>query len=385
MTLGKDPAILEGIESEFVGNGLVFGKFMPPTNGHIHFIEFARRSCRKLTIMVCSLPGEPVPGEVRFKWMKELFPDCNVVHHYAGIAQEPRTTPEDPTGASDIPFFEAWRDSIDRHCPGEKFDVLFASEDYGFRMADIMGIKFIPVDIRRELVPISGTEMRKNPLKNWEHLHPVIRPYFVKRIAVVGPASAGKSTLAERLAGYFNTIHVGEYARSYLAECERQMPGYVANNITVKDISTIARGQIASEDSLARQANRLLFCDTELLTTEYWSKFYFNGQCPSWVSKLADERKYDLYMLVDPRGVEQHYKLDPQRPMPDIAERIKFFEWWKTELDKRRIPYAVITGDDWEKRFQNAVVAIYQNVPEIITAQTPGAQFKKASGVFPGR
>jgi NadR type nicotinamide-nucleotide adenylyltransferase len=379
MTLGKDPAILEGIESEFVGHGLVFGKFMPPTNGHLHFIEFARQSCRKLTIVVCSLPEEPIPGDVRYKWMKELFPDCNVVHHYDKIAQEPKATPQDPTGAEDIKFFETWRDSLHKHCPGEKFDALFASEDYGFRMADIMGIKFIPVDIRRELVPISGTEMRNNPLRHWDHLHPVIRPYFVKRIAIVGPESAGKSTLAEKLGEHFNTTYVGEYGRSYLAECERQMPGYIANNMNIKDISTIARGQMASEYSLARQANRLLFCDTELRTTEYWSKFYFNGQCPQWVSKLAEERKYDLYLLVDPRGVEQHYKPDAQRPMPNLADRIALFDWWKAELDKRKAPYAVIGGDDWEKRFQNAVVAVYQNVPEMITAHTPASQFKKAS------
>ena len=68
--LGTDPKILEGIESQYVGHGLAFGKFMPPTNGHLHFLEFARKSCRKLTIIVCSLDDEPIPGEIRYKWMK---------------------------------------------------------------------------------------------------------------------------------------------------------------------------------------------------------------------------------------------------------------------------------------------------------------------------
>ncbi len=377
--LGKNPSILEGIESEFVGNGLVFGKFMPPTNGHLHFIEFARQSCRKLTIMVCSLPEEPIPGEARFKWMKELFADCNVVHHYDRLPQEPKVSANDPTGAKDIGFFEAWRDSINRHCPGEKFDALFASEEYGFRMADVMGIKFIPVDIRRELVPISGTEIRRNPLKHWNHLHPVIRPYFVKRIALVGPESGGKSTLAENLADHFGTVHVGEYARSYLAECERQMPGYMHDRMTIKDISTIARGQAASEESLARQANRLLFCDTDIKTTEYWSKFYFDGQCPAWVSKAAEERRYDLHLLVDPRGVESFYRPDLQRPMPDLAQRIEMFDWWEKHLRDQGMPHTVIGGNDWEKRFQQAVVAVYQNIPGMIATRAPAAQFKKAT------
>ena len=79
--LGTAPDILDGIDSKYVGHGVAFGKFMPPTNGHLHFLEFARQSCRKLTIIVCSLDDEPIPGETRYKWMKALFPDCNVVHH----------------------------------------------------------------------------------------------------------------------------------------------------------------------------------------------------------------------------------------------------------------------------------------------------------------
>jgi NadR type nicotinamide-nucleotide adenylyltransferase len=348
MTLGKDPAIMEGIESEFVGHGLVFGKFMPPTNGHLHFIEFARRSCRKLTIVVCSLPGEPIPGETRFKWMKELFPDCNVVHHYAEIQQEPKTSPQDPTGAGDVKFFETWRDSLRRHCPGEKFDALFASEDYGFRMADIMGIKFIPVDIKRELVPISGTEMRKNPLKHWNHLHPVIRPYFAKRIAVVGADGDRKAALAGSLAAHFNTVHAGEYARSYLQECEKQMPGYAAKHMTIRDFSTIARGQVANEESLARQANCLLFCDTELTGVARQAKAAF-GQCPAWIEKLAAEKTYDLYLLPEPL------------PGENRAE----FDWWKAELGRRKAAYETVSGADDAKRLANAVGAVCRRLPQM--------------------
>ena len=170
--------ITEGIDSEFVGHGLAFGKFMPPTNGHLYFLNFARAACRKLTILVCSLPTEPSPGEVRYKWIKELFPDCNVVHHYIDIPQE-------PNGPEDLPFFETWRDSIHKHCPGEKFDALFASESYGYKVARIMDIRFVPVNVKRDLVEISGTAMRNNPLLHWDHLHPVVRPYFLKRVAIV--------------------------------------------------------------------------------------------------------------------------------------------------------------------------------------------------------
>jgi NadR type nicotinamide-nucleotide adenylyltransferase len=358
----KNSEIIEGIEGEFVGHGLVFGKFMPPTNGHLYFINFARQSCHKLTILVCSLPTEPIQGEQRYKWMKELFPDANVVHHYIDIPQEPKS-PDDEA------FFQTWRDSIFKHCPGEKFDALFASEAYGYKMAEVLDTKFIPVDVKRDLVQISGTEMRKNPLRHWEHLHPVIRPYFLKRVALVGPEAAGKSTLARNLAEHFDTMNVAEYARDMLADFSANLQGYDPSQPTIKDVSTTARGQMASEDSLARQANRIIFCDTELVTATYWSNFHFKD-CPKWITKAAQERKYHLYMLLDPRGVEEFYVAHPQRSMPKLEDRIALFDWWKAELTRRQQPFVVIEGDDWQTRFQKAVVAVYQNIPEMITART---------------
>lgn len=362
MILGKNPIIMGGIESEFVGHGLVFGKFMPPTNGHLHFIQFARMSSRKLTIMVCSTPEEPIPGEIRYKWMKELFPDCNIVHHFANIQQEPVTTPEDPSGSQDIKFFESWRDSIYKHCPGEKFDALFASEEYGFRVADIMGIKFIPVDIRRDLVPISGTAMRESPLQHWDHLHPIIRPYFAKRIVVVGPDGSGKSTLCGLLAKHFNTVCAGDYASSFLAETERQMPGYTREHFNLGDISTIARGQAANEESLARQCNRILFCDGELRGIEQWSKSLFGGQSPTWVSKLVEQKKYDLHLLVDPRGVKIPSMEDSLRSNPDLFNKIRLFDWWQETLERLKIPYEIVTGEHCEDRFQQAVKFVNSHI-----------------------
>ncbi|TAL37820.1 MAG: transcriptional regulator [Alphaproteobacteria bacterium] len=352
--------ITEGIESEFVGHGLAFGKFMPPTNGHLYFLNFARQSCRKLTILVCSLPSEPIPGEVRYKWIKELFPDCNVVHHYIDIPQE-------PNGPDDLAFFETWRDSIHKHCPGEKFDALFASEDYGYKVARIMDIRFVPVNVKRDLVEISGTAMRNNPLQHWEHLHPVVRPYFLKRVAIVGPESTGKSMLARNLAEHFDTAQVAEYARAMLENFAANIPGVDMAKPEPRDFSTIARGQIASEDAIARQANRILFCDTELLTTSYWSKHFF-GACPHWIERLAEQRSYDLYMLLDPRGVENLYASDPLRLMPELKDRIAMFDWWREELTRRKLPFAVIDGDTWAARFQKAVVSVYQNIPAMIGA-----------------
>ncbi len=326
-----------------IGNGLVFGKFMPPHEGHIYLLQFALRSCHRLTILVCSLKDEPIPGEIRFQWIKEMFPTANVVHHYIDIPQEPSEHPD---------FWNIWKRSIEKHCPGEEFDCLFGSEDYGWKMAETMGIQYIPVNRLRNLVPISGTDMRKHPMKNWEFLPPVVRPYFVKRVAIVGPESTGKTTLTTNLAKKYNTVFADEYARKLLDEYADNT-NHAPGEVRYEDIPNIARGQIVTEDALARRANKVIFIDTELTTTMYWSNFYFK-KCPDWIKKEAEARKYDLYILTD---IDVPYVEDVQRPMREIEQRRQYLAWWREELIRRKANYIII-GGDWETRIKNASLAV---------------------------
>lgn len=326
-----------------LGSGLVFGKFMPFHEGHRYLLNFAQRSVHKLTILVCSLKDEPIPGEIRFQWIKESFPEANVIHHYQEIPQDPS---EDPN------FWQIWDESIRRHCPGEEFDCLFGSEDYGWKMAERMGIRYIPVNRVRNLVPISGTEMRENPMEHWEYLPAVVRPYFLKKVCVVGPESSGKSTFVKDLAKHYNTVYAEEYGHNFVEEYLRngaRQPGQVL----LEDFPDIARGQLASEDSLAQRANRVMFCDTDLITTQYWANFY-TGSCPEWIAREADKRTYDLYLLLD---TDVPFVQDGQRVMDDIEARRAHHKWWEMELIRRGRPFVKISGN-WQQRFATAQQAV---------------------------
>ncbi|MFH0869049.1 MAG: AAA family ATPase, partial [archaeon] len=238
--------------------GLIIGKFMPPHKGHEYLIDFARNYVDELHVLVCSLKSEPIPGNLRYKWMKQMFPDVDVQHMWH---DEFPSEPKD-----DINFWKLWKDAISGYLSEKPAEYLFACESYGVPLAKLFGMKYIPVSHTRELVPISGTEVRNDPIKNWEYIPPIVRPYYAKRVCVFGPESTGKSVLAEKLAKRFDTVHVKEYARSLLDLKEGDRNG----ECDYKDISLIAKGQIASEEALARQANRVLFCDTDLLATKVW-------------------------------------------------------------------------------------------------------------------
>jgi HTH-type transcriptional regulator, transcriptional repressor of NAD biosynthesis genes len=321
-----------------LGVGLILGKFMPPHRGHQYLIDFARERVNDLTVLVCSLASEPIPGRLRYDWMRELYPELRVVH----------VTDENPSEPHEHPlFWEIWTATIRRHMPAGP-DVVFTSEEYGDELARRLGARHIAVDPGRVRVPISATRLRSDPYAYWEYLPECVRPYFAKRIAIVGPESTGKSTLAEQLAAYYRTAWVPEFAREYLDARNAEQP---LAEITAAVIAEIARGQIESEDRLARQANRLLICDTELITTVLWSE-HFLGGCDDRIRAAARARRYDLYLLTD---IDVEWVADRQRDAPQL--RAEFLNRLRDELESNGRRFILIRGSR-DERLPRAVEAI---------------------------
>lgn len=286
--IGQNPEIVKALPGRRIRHGLVLGKFMPPTEGHLYLIGFARESCEKLTVVVGTLPDEPIPGRLRYEWIREIFPDAHVVHL-------DKVMPQAPAHPDDRPFFNLWAEALHGCCGGDPPSALFASEDYGYKVADAMGIRFIPVDTARESVGISGTDMRNDPFRNWDRLHPVVRPYYLKRIALLGAGSAEKNALARALAAHFGTKYAADYREKLVGDFVRNLPSFNASMLTPADLEAMARGQIASEGALARQSRRILLSCLDLRSLCDWGRQRF-GAVPDWIATEA-ESPYDLYLL----------------------------------------------------------------------------------------
>ena len=317
------------------GTGLILGKFMPPHRGHLFLINFARHYVEHLTVLVCSIEREPIPGELRYQWMLDACPGVNLVHVTDELPQEPADHPD---------FWTLWHDRIRQTMPIGP-DYVFASEAYGWKLADVLGAQYIPVDHARTVNPVSGTLIRNDPMRYWDAMAECVRPHYLKRVCLFGPESTGKSTLAEQLARHFHTVYAWEYARPLL--------DFNNGVASPDDIPKIARGQLATEDALATRANRVLFCDTDLITTSIWSDVLF-GNCPQWINDEADRRHYDLYLLLD---VDTPWVDDSQRFFSRPAQRRLFFERCRHELEKRKRPYVLIRGG-WDARLKQAIEAV---------------------------
>lgn len=302
---------------------------MPPHRGHQHLIDFALQGVDELSILVCSLKNEPIAGELRFAWMKELYPEVCVFH----ITDE---NPSYPYEHAD--FWNIWTKSVRKVLPISP-DIVFTSEDYGDELAKRLGAKHILVDLSREQVPVSATAIRENPFAHWEFIPSCVRPFFVKRIAIVGAESTGKTTLAQKLAERFKTSWTPEFARAYLDE--------KGSDCAIEDIDLIAKGQLRTEEERVREANKILFCDTDLMTTSIWSEYLF-GECPAWIEEESRKQKYDLTLLMN---IDIPWVEDWQRPAPHLRQH--FFDWFEGELKKRERNYVLVSGD-YEARFNQA-------------------------------
>src|SRR6186997_101950 len=91
-----------------------------------------------------------------------------------------------------------------------------------------------------------------------------------RKIVVIGPECAGKSTLSAALAGALNTVWNPEYARTYLDA--------IARPYTEDDLLLIARGQVTGEDTRFSAAKNYLICDTDLYVLKVWAEAKY-GRC----------------------------------------------------------------------------------------------------------
>lgn len=315
--------------------GMVLGKFLPPHQGHAYLIGHAAAQVDELVIVVDPVFSERIPVSTRMAWMRQSFPYATVITLKQILPQFPHEAPEN--------FWPLWEQGLKEVLPGP-VDVVFASEDYGETLASILQARFEMVDSARKTVPISATMIRENPYRYWDLIAEAARPFYCKKVCIFGPESVGKSTLTEQLATHFNTAFVPEYARTLIEENQ--------GRLHYEDMEKIAQGHAAAIRHALPHANKVLFVDTDVITTKIWSKELF-GKYPVSLDALIAETSYDLYLLLD---VDVPWVPDIVRFRPEAREA--FMATCLRELEMYDRNFVLISGN-WEARLQQAVHSIH--------------------------
>ncbi len=173
-------------------------------------------------------------------------------------------------------------------------------------------------------------------------------PINIIKVVLFGPESTGKTTLSSQLARHYNTVWAPEYAREYLQNkwnnkrktCEQE------------DLIPIVVGQMKLENELAKKADKVLICDTDLLETKVYSEEYYGGFVDPLLDQYALENTYDMYFLT---YIDTPWEADDLRDRPE--QRKEMFRAFESALQKHKRPFVVLKGDK-EARLQKAIQII---------------------------
>ena len=310
--------------------GFLLGKFMPPHAGHMALIRTARALVDELTVLVCWLPDDPIAGEARLAWLRELLPDCRVLGHGDSVPQAPGDSPD---------FWPVWRGIVAAAHP-EPIDYLFAGEDYGAELAQQVGGLFVPLGGRvlglvdDPLSGLSASAVRADPAAHWALLPRPVQTHYRRTICLHGAESTGKTTLAAQLAAETRAITVSEYGRSH---CEvHKQP------LTRDDLLLIGRTQQAMIAAASEWAGPLLLVDTDALMTAAWCEMLL-GERPA---ELMQAPKADLYLLLES---DLPWVDDGTRFFSDPADRHRFARILAQVLEDAGVRFVRIAGQGHER------------------------------------
>jgi HTH-type transcriptional repressor of NAD biosynthesis genes len=305
--------------------GLVIGKFLPIHQGHIALIEFAAAQCDELIVSMSYTLKDPIPAALRFSWIAELF------HDNPKIQPNLLVDDFDDESLSLPERTQIWAEVIRKKYP--PIHLLFSSEAYGDPFARNLNAAHIEFDPARKMFPVSGSQIRANPFQYWNFIPEVVHPHFVKKVCFYGPESTGKSTMASTMAKKFNTEFVPEVAREML----------ITNDFSIDDIIRIGKAQTQRVHEKTRTANKILFCDTDLITTQIYAQHYL-GTIPPILYDLEKEVNYDIYFFMD---IDTEWIADGLRDLGH--RRQEMFDLFRKALHDRNIPYIFLTGDREKK------------------------------------
>lgn len=202
------------------------------------------------------------------------------------------------------------------------------------------------IDPNRGHVNISATAIRNEGVfHHWEYIPDFVKPYFVKKVVLVGTESCGKSTLTRNLAKVYNTSYVEEYGRIVCEEL-----GGCEGIIVKEDYHKIAYGHKLEEMKAIEKANRIVFIDTEAIVTQFYSNLY-NNEHQTVLDEIASLQDYDLWLYLEP---DVKWVDDGLRVHGEHDIRLQNNDALKTLLNNHKIDYKTLSGD-YKERLHSAI------------------------------
>ena len=257
--------------------GICFGGYCPLHRGHLDVIMTAKKQCDHVFVVVCGYDNEPRGNEIglnldkRYALIKKFFKNDEQIK-VIKINDTKLGIDESMSEHN----WKVWTDEVVNKINNEYWsNANFSKEYFAFYVAEklyedsLQKIGYNTVYIPR-INPISGTEIRNNPIKWFNQIARTFQPYFVKNILIIGTASEGKTTLVNDISKYFNIPKTVEYGRVYMEERNITDIDLVGN-----DFHQFISGQYDEYKKAVEQSTcGFTIQDTDNLVTLMYAKAY---------------------------------------------------------------------------------------------------------------
>ena len=332
--------------------GVYGGKFLPPHIGHLYCMIEAATLVDELHVIVfyCEETERKmfnntrmktyIPVIKRYRWICEMLKHLD--HVKVHMVEQDDTLEE----------WEAWKhgsQGVREIVPEGQLDVMLSAvEEYETFFTELYPeAEFVLFEPERARFPISATQIRtEGPFENWEYLPQEVQKDMVKKVAVVGTESNGKTTLVQNLAKLYSTNYVAEYGRTFYEEMQ-------CYEVLAEDFPHIAIQHAAQVENAMRDSHKLLFVDTESWVTYNFSQSYL-GEYDETVKAIAQHQQYDLWLFLEPDVV---WVDDGSRAFGEDEVRQENSQRLKQLLDDAGIEYVSISGN-YNERLHKSISAV---------------------------
>ena len=168
--------------------GLTLGKYAPLHRGHQLVIETGLSEMDEMIVIIYDSPDiTRIPLAIRSGWIHSLYPAARMIEAWNGPAEVGYTTDLmrahekyviDTLGVNGVTHF-------------------YSSEPYGEHMSKALGAIDRRIDEARRQVPVSSTQIRKDPFMYREHVHPLVYRDLITNVALLGAPCTGAPLVHE--------------------------------------------------------------------------------------------------------------------------------------------------------------------------------------------
>ncbi len=321
--------------------GLYWGSFDPLHLGHVDCLIQAASSCETLYVLLSvGTQRDEIEPRIRYRWLYQ------VTQHFGNV----RILPFEDDAPSKAAYSQTAAASDNqklRALIGSPIDVVFFGSDY----TETHPVRRLFSDCRQVIFPrspINSTQLRQAPLKHWDWLPNVVKPYYAKKVLLIGGESTGKTTLTISLAQHYSTNYVEEAGR------ELSMRSGTDERMLPEDFTEILLQHKLNELRALGACNRVLFIDTDALTTRFFLHFFKETSSRENLALSEAIDALDHYDLILFLEADVAFVQDGGRSEKMRCDRSRYSEQLKREFIEQGRHFICI-GGDYLTRYTRAV------------------------------